>query len=141
MDLGVEGFLTKTAQAKSKPISGLETVDESIKRYSGLTDQQGEVMLLMSFIPGERGMMDRAKKAWRRGDSETVWQITQGALHDVPSIAEREITRRNHNWIPKIDNYLQASDKSFVVVGAGHMGGPDGLLALLRQRGYKIEQL
>jgi len=98
-------------------------------------------MLLMSFIPGERGMMDRAKKAWRRGDSETVWQITQRALHDVPSIAEREITRRNHNWIPKIDNYLQASDKSFVVVGAGHMGGPDGLLALLRQRGYKIEQL
>jgi len=28
-----------------------------------------------------------------------------------------------------------------VVVGAGHLGGPNGLLALLRARGYKIEQL
>jgi hypothetical protein len=44
-------------------------------------------------------------------------------------------------WIPKIDRLLQSNETYFVIVGAGHLGGPDGLLALLRQRGYKVEQL
>ena len=29
----------------------------------------------------------------------------------------------------------------FVIAGAAHMGGPNGVLALLRARGYRIEQL
>jgi uncharacterized protein YbaP (TraB family) len=36
---------------------------------------------------------------------------------------------------------LRSGKTYFVVVGAGHMGGPNGLLALLRSRGYRIEQL
>src|SRR6266513_3491866 len=67
-DLGVEGFLTK--QAKSKPISGLESLNDSIRRYSGLTDQQGETMLLLQFIPGEPDSYSTIKDAWRRGDRE-----------------------------------------------------------------------
>jgi uncharacterized protein YbaP (TraB family) len=47
----------------------------------------------------------------------------------------------NRNWIPKIESYLGSRQTYSVVVGAGHMGGPDGLLALLRSRGCKIEQL
>jgi uncharacterized protein YbaP (TraB family) len=140
-DLGVEGFLTKRAEAKSKPITGLETVSESINRYSELSDRQGELMLLMSFIPAERGLMDQTKQAWRRGDSETIWQLVHQTFRDVPSIAEREITSRNHNWIPKIENFLQSGDTYFVVVGAAHMGGPNGLLSLLGTRGYKIQRL
>jgi uncharacterized protein YbaP (TraB family) len=48
---------------------------------------------------------------------------------------------RNQNWVPKIDGYLRRGDKYFVVVGAGHIGGPNGLLALLKARRCKIEQL
>jgi TraB family protein len=40
-----------------------------------------------------------------------------------------------------IENYLRSDQIYFVVVGAAHMGGPDGLLTLLRSRGCKIEQL
>ncbi|PYK17922.1 MAG: hypothetical protein DME53_10110 [Verrucomicrobia bacterium] len=48
---------------------------------------------------------------------------------------------RNQNWLPKIDSYLRSGQTCFVVVGAGHIGGPTGLLALLKTRGCKVEQL
>jgi len=139
-DLGVEGFLKKRVRAKPKPISGLETLPESIQTFSGLSDRQSEAMLLVTFIPSARGAPGQLKDAWRKGDADKVWTITTGMLADVPSIADRVITRRNHNWLPKIDALLQGDETCFVVVGAGHMGGPDGVLSLLRQRGYTVER-
>jgi uncharacterized protein YbaP (TraB family) len=140
-DLGVEGFLIKRVRAKSKPTSGLETLQESVRTLSGLSDRQSEAMLLMSFIPSGPGTSDAIKRAWKQGDADRLWAISSGILADVPSIADRVITRRNHNWLPKIDAFLQSDQTYFVVVGAGHMGGPDGVLTLLRQHGYKVEQL
>jgi uncharacterized protein YbaP (TraB family) len=43
--------------------------------------------------------------------------------------------------IPKIEGYLRSGKTYFVVAGAAHMGGENRVLALLRQRGYRIEQL
>jgi uncharacterized protein YbaP (TraB family) len=42
--------------------------------------------------------------------------------------------------IPKIEGYLRSGKTYFVVVGAGHIGGQNGLVAMLRARGYNIEQ-
>ena len=143
LDLGVEGFLIRRAQVNSKPISGLETLKEGMEIMSGLTDRQSETVLLLTFIPTEHGKEQFAtmKEAWRRGDTETLWRIGHQQFRDFPSMEEREINARNHNWIPKIEKYLHSGQIYFVVVGAGHMGGPDGVLALLRQRSYRIEQL
>jgi uncharacterized protein len=142
-DLGVEGFLMRRARANSKPMSGLESLRESVERYASLTDHQSEAMLLLTFIPAEHGDADftRLKEAWRRGDALTLWQVASRMYGEFPSLAEHEILVRNHNWIPKIEGFLRSSEIHFVVVGAGHMGGPQGLLALLEVRGYKIEQL
>jgi len=43
--------------------------------------------------------------------------------------------------IPKIEGYLRSGKTYFIVAGAAHMGGANGVLALLRQRRYRIEQL
>jgi uncharacterized protein YbaP (TraB family) len=56
-------------------------------------------------------------------------------------MGERLLDARNRKWIPKIESYLRSGQIYFVVAGAGHMGGPNGVLAFLRERGYKIEQL
>jgi uncharacterized protein len=140
-DLGVEGFLIKRARSKSKSTSGLESLQESVEHFAGLTDRQSEELLLISFIPAGRGTGEKLKSTWKKGDADAVWQLVSEGFRDVPSLADRVVTRRNHKWIPKIEGFLQGNETYFVVVGAGHMGGPDGLLALLRQRGYKVEKL
>ncbi len=60
---------------------------------------------------------------------------------DLPSFYQRLVVDRNRNWIPKIERYLNGEETCFVVVGAGHMGGPEGVIALLKARGYRIEEL
>ena len=142
-DLGVEEFLMKRAQAHSKPMIGLESTREHIEIFSGLSDRQSEAMLLLTFIPSEKGSRESVDmvESWRRGDADAETRIFINGFRDFPSLAERILFARNRNWIPKIENYIRSGQTYFVVVGAAHMGGPDGVLALLRGRGYKIEQL
>ena len=59
----------------------------------------------------------------------------------ISVVGETPHRRAESELAPKIDGYLRSGKTYFVVVGAGHMGGPNGLLAMLRARGYKIEQI
>jgi uncharacterized protein len=142
-ELGVEEFLTKRARANSKPITGLETAREHMEIFSGLSDRQSEAMLLLMFLPAEKGSSEGARltNAWRRGDAETETRIFLDGFRDFPSLGARLLAVRNRKWIPKIESYLGSRQTYFVVIGAAHMGGADGVLALLRARGYKVEQL
>jgi uncharacterized protein YbaP (TraB family) len=48
---------------------------------------------------------------------------------------------RNRDWLPKLEALFARRGRAFVVVGAAHLIGPDGLLAMLRARGYTVEQM
>jgi uncharacterized protein YbaP (TraB family) len=141
--LGVETYLTRRARAKSKSTTNLESTSEHIRVFSGLNDRESEACLLLSFITLERDGPEaiRSLAAWRRGDAETVWRTTSAGYRDFPALGERLLGVRNRAWIPKIEGYLHSGKIYFVVVGAAHMGGPSGVLALLKARGYQIEQL
>jgi len=139
--LGVERYLERRAKPASKPISGLESTSEHNAVFSRLTDQQAEVLLLQLFINAGREEKVNMFDAWRRGDFELLARKTRESYNDVPFMAGRILDARNRNWIPKIEDYLRSGQTYFVVVGAAHMGGPNGLLSLLGTRGYKIEQL
>jgi uncharacterized protein YbaP (TraB family) len=142
--LGVEEFLMRRAQANAKPVFGLESAREHADIFLGLTDRQSEAMLLIMFVPAERGSGSAGNalaEAWRRGDADADTRVFMDGFRDFPSLADRLLTNRNRRWIPKIEGYLHSGKTYFVVAGAAHMGGPNGVLALLRARGYRIEQL
>jgi uncharacterized protein YbaP (TraB family) len=46
---------------------------------------------------------------------------------------------RNRRWMPALESCL-STRRCFIVVGAAHLVGPDGLVTMLRQRGYRVEQ-
>jgi uncharacterized protein YbaP (TraB family) len=140
-ELGVEQFLARRARANSKPVTGLESAHEHMEVFSGLTDRQSEAYLLLEFIPSGQGSVNSSMSAWRRGDADSIARDFHAAYRDFPSLAVRLLDHRNHNWVPKIENYLRSGQTYFVVVGAAHLGGSEGLIALLRARGCKIEQL
>jgi uncharacterized protein YbaP (TraB family) len=141
-ELGIERYLQRRAAAKSKPMSGLESPKEHNAFFVDLSDRESEALLLILFINAAReGPSATMIAAWRGGDVETLNRILRESFQDFPSLAGRLIDMRNQNWLPKIDGYLRSGHTYFVVVGAGHMGGPNGLLALLKARGCKLEQL
>jgi uncharacterized protein YbaP (TraB family) len=141
--LGVERFLVQRAKANSKPVVGLESSREHIEVFSRLNDRQSEAVLLMTFIIPDKKDNSGASvmDAWRRGDADTMTRVTLESFRDFPAMGERLLGARNRAWIPRIEGYLHSGQTYFVVAGAAHMGGSEGLLALLQARGYKIDQL
>lgn len=139
---GVDEYFMKRAAKRSMPVIGLESVQEHARVYSGLTDRESEILLLSTFIPSEtrRGDGD-VMKAWHRGDAETLARIMEQEAREFPAFNERLLGARNRAWMPRIDGFVASGHTYFVVVGAGHFGGSKGLLALLRAKGYQIEQL
>ena len=116
---------------------------EHAEVFGGLSDRQGETLLLLTFIPGEKtgSGKDEIMTAWRRGDVDALAGIMYSSFREMPSFAERLLETRNRKWIPKIEGYLRSGKTYFVVVGAGHLGGRSGVLALLREKGYEVSQL
>ena len=58
-----------------------------------------------------------------------------------PAIYETLMVARNKAWLPVIEQWLRTPETEFVLVGAGHLCGDDGLLRALRARGYTVEQI
>ena len=78
--------------------------------------------------------------AWKAGDAPTVERIVLSDLKTDPVMYQRLLVERNRNWIPKLEALFSRPGHAFVVVGAAHLVGPDGIVAMLRARGYTVEQ-
>ena len=142
-ELGVEKYFQRKAEASRKPIEGLETAAEHAEVFSGLSDKASEALLLITFIPTEHGTSEfnDMMASWRRGDSDALAKSVRDGFSDFPAMARRLLDERNARWSPKIDSYLASGKTYMIVAGAAHFGGKNGVVAILRNKGYKVEQL
>jgi uncharacterized protein YbaP (TraB family) len=142
-ELGLDKHFYDRAQAEGKQVQGLETVEYQISRFDGMSmDEQDR--LLSSTLKGletEKASVTALADAWKAGDVPTVERIVLRDLRQEPRMYERLLVERNRAWLPKIDALFSRTGRAFVVVGAAHLVGPDGLLALLKAKGYAVEQL
>jgi uncharacterized protein len=79
--------------------------------------------------------------AWKAGDAPAVERIVLQDVENDPAMYQRLLVDRNRNWLPAIDALLSGPAHAFVVVGAAHLIGPDGLLQMLKAKGYAVEQM
>ena len=79
--------------------------------------------------------------AWKNGDAPQVERIVLKDLKTDAQMYQRLLVERNRNWMPKIEVFFSRPGRTFVVVGAAHLVGPDGLLQMLKTKGYVVEQL
>jgi uncharacterized protein YbaP (TraB family) len=56
-------------------------------------------------------------------------------------VIEKVFDERNVKMVDRIEAFLKAKDQYFVVVGAGHLVGPKGIVKLLEAKGYQVEQV
>jgi uncharacterized protein YbaP (TraB family) len=78
--------------------------------------------------------------AWQRGDAPLLERTLLSGFKQYPAAYQSLIVERNNNWMPQLEQCLARETPCLVVVGAAHLVGSDGLLALLQKRGYRVEQ-
>jgi uncharacterized protein YbaP (TraB family) len=141
-NLGVDHYLAERAKASGKATSGLETLefqvgllDQLSKRdqESLLRETVGEMELLVTNI-------NQIVQSWLNGDSDSLETLLLGGMKEYPELHEKIIVERNRRWVPQIEKILAQDGDAIVVVGAAHLVGKDGVIEMLKARGYRLEQ-
>jgi len=141
--LGLDQHFYEQAKEGGKAVQGLETVEFQISRFDGMTLEQQDRFLAETLkeLATETATVGKLGDAWKTGDVAAVERVALADLKSDPAMYQRLLVERNKNWMPKIEALFARRGRALVVVGAAHLIGPDGLLAMLRAKGYTIEQL
>jgi uncharacterized protein len=141
-DLGLDKHFYDRAQADGKTVQGLETVDYQIARFDEMPLPLQDHLLAETIkgIDTEQANMTKLMESWRLGDAPAVERIVLKDLQQEPQLYQRLLVDRNRNWLPQLESFFTRRGPAFVVVGAAHLVGPDGLIAMLKSKGYAVEQ-
>src|SRR6267378_365544 len=90
---------------------------------------------------GSEGRMAEMKAAWLRGDADRLDTLISAELRDAKDVGKKLFTDRNPHMTEVVERHLKNSEPAFVVVGAGHLVGKDGVIRQLQTDGFKVEQV
>ena len=141
-EFGVDRHIFEKAQESKVDIVGLETVEYQLGLFDNLPVKVQEYFLIQS-LEDLKNVESRVKgmvKAWEGGDVEELEALLAG-MKEYPELYQSLVVTRNQNWLPQIEQRLQKRGPVFVVVGALHLLGDEGILAGLAKKGYRVEQM
>ena len=142
------------ANELGRPSIGLETIEEQVKllfdtplkeQAEDLLEacQKDELFVVQSSALVEAYMAQDLAKIEQvmtdpelGGDDAKIIYFTGGLEEAMDAL----IYDRNRDWVEKLDKMIPER-AALVCVGAGHLPGDQGLLQLLRDRGYTVEPM
>ena len=142
--VGVDTYFNERALSDRKALGQLETVEAQVAFIANMGTGQEDAMLSYNLEDIERfpELWQSMTRAWRNGD--LAWLEQELALpmqQDFPEVYQTMLVRRNNAWLPQLESMFTSTQVEFVLVGALHLAGKDGVLEKLAARGYRITQL
>ena len=140
-DQGVERQIALTAPPGVER-RAFETAGEQIAMFAAapLDQQVASLEESLEQLAADPEQFDRLVAAWMNGDVEALEDEALDPLREAaPAIYARMVADRNAAWMGPLTKRLDGSGRTVVVVGVGHLIGPDGLPARLRALGYAVE--
>lgn len=124
-----------------KHVDGLESVDDQIKALfsAPLIDQAHD---LVDFCRKDNKIDQYGKQLCDAYHAQDLPALEHILFDPEMGMSEEEMETvsygRNRNWMEKIEMTLPVQSV-LIAVGAAHLLGPQGLIQLLRDRGYTVE--
>ena len=141
-ELGLDRHFYDLAKEKNLAVQGLESLDFQIAQFDGLSMPLQDKMLADTLK--EMGTTQEAvgemARAWKNGDAPAIERVVLRDLKSDPQMYQRLLVDRNKAWLPKLEALFSRPKPAFVVVGAAHLVGSDGLIAMLKAKGYTVVQ-
>jgi uncharacterized protein len=141
-ELGIDRHFFDRAKLSGMKRQALETIAYQLDRFDQLSPALQEDLLktTMEDLDTEVTGVKEMAQAWSFGNVASMEKLTLAALKDSPELYTRLLVERNTNWLPHVETCLKEKAGCFIVVGAAHLVGPDGLPTLLTKKGYKVTQ-
>ena len=144
-DLGIDNHFMKLAN-NNKPIIGLETFQQQLDFLDGFSITEQEQMLKETFEDIDKGteFLADTLRAWRTGDAQQVDELMNEELRNGGDADKHMyqvlVADRNVAMVDKLERLLKRGGSYFVVLGAAHFVGKDGIVELLKAKGYQVQQ-
>ena len=139
---GVEEELMKLAKTQKKEIFGLETMAQQAAVFDSIPyeEQAKELLKTVDSLQDNKKYFDtmlKVYKSQRLNDIEAMFSKSEFGMQDHEDVL---LYDRNRNWVNQLKTIMK-EQSVFVAVGAGHLVGEKGLVALLRKAGYKLRPI
>jgi uncharacterized protein YbaP (TraB family) len=137
--------MTQLAKAADKNISGLETMDFQLSLFDSIP-YRGQAEMLYEAVRADKAgetsegasEMDRIVDMYKRKAVSEMASSVSEEGQGISRFEELLLTRRNESWIPLIEAKIKGDAPKLFAVGAAHLGGDNGVIALLRKEGYAL---
>lgn len=134
-----EMHFEEIARKERVEIIGLETMEEQMSIFDSLTNlQQSEMVMQIVRDPGkDKKEMKELQSLYTRQNMDSLYLffLDKGGVMEPEQ--EKLLDNRNKKWLPGIEKLIR-EQKTLITVGAGHLGGPNGLIRLLLAEGYTL---
>lgn len=137
--MAYETKFVSMAREQQKEILGLEALDDQIDVFDAFPDTL-EARMIMDYIndlPKQKAIYGRLVEAYKKQDINKLHALL-GESPEFAGYEDKLVYDRNRNWIPVMEKAMQ-QDATLFGCGAMHLGGDQGVVELLRKKGYKVE--
>ncbi|HEV7343465.1 MAG TPA: TraB/GumN family protein [Sphingopyxis sp.] len=140
---GAEKQLTKFAKDSSKPVAGLETLEEQLGFFDKLPETQQVAFLnaVVKDIDKLGPMLDKMVGLWAKGDPDGLAVTMNESMAATPELAQVLLYDRNARWADQIKTRMDKPGTVFIAVGAGHLAGEKSVQDYLKDRGLTATRI
>lgn len=128
--------IQKEAEIK---LEGLETLEEQMSIFDDLSDEEQAMMVMEAIRGGDDGekQLQDMMRLYSDQNVDSMYLLIKEESGTISDKEDEFLTDRNKKWVPKMKEMMEKK-RVFFAVGAGHLGGSEGVLQLLRNEGYKV---
>jgi uncharacterized protein YbaP (TraB family) len=138
----VEAELIKIAKAQNEEVIGLETVGEQLAVFDAIPyqEQMNELVITAKDnMQRDKTELTEMMAIYKSENVEAMVTFTEKSPNAMTSkYGDVLLKNRNQNWISRMTT-IAKNKPTFFGVGAAHLGGKEGVIALLRKAGFTVE--
>ena len=140
---GADDEVIRFAQEHGRQMTYFETPRQQLELLTAASDsaQLRGLKNLIATLSRSRNLEQVLRESWANGEPERLTAIIDDVFRDRREAQDFLVGRRNRLWLTTINPLLQRSGASMITVGAAHVGGKDGLIALICNEGYTVERV
>jgi uncharacterized protein YbaP (TraB family) len=139
---GVDQYFYQRALRDDKPRRFLEPVDYHMNLLAHMArqDQHDFLKQTLKELDLVEALAVDMVKYWKTGQADRLHALLFRSLQNYRRIYDRLIVQRNKDWSTQIEALIKQKKNFLVVVGAGHLIGPESVIEMLRKKGYQPVQ-
>ncbi len=144
-DLGIDIHFIRQAAREGKSVVELESFEQQLDMLLGFPQSDLLLQQTLEEVADMKAAMDPLYQAWLNGDAVSLERLLiSESLAEHPEfepVYEPLFFERNREMTENLQQLFNSGGKYFVVVGAGHLVGEQGIISLLQERGFELRPL